>query len=135
MSCVFRLRTGITEHHRSDSAAVQGLLRSVADERSDVFFCGPLAAGSRCRLAEMARGVRGRGTERRGRIDAGSWLVSWCFETSQPERITSGLKMIGVVATPMKSSQMIGQKKTKTKKECYCREQNLHDLNTASSLQ
>ena len=39
-----------TEHHRTDSAAVQCLLRMAAHQRSDVSSCGPLGVGPRCRM-------------------------------------------------------------------------------------
>ena len=53
LSRVCSIRTGITEHHGSDSAAVQFLLRMAAHQQSDVTSCGLTAewvlgvAGSR----------------------------------------------------------------------------------------
>ena len=46
MPCVFGIRTGISEHHPSDSADVLCLLRMAAHQRPDVTSCGASAGES-----------------------------------------------------------------------------------------
>ena len=60
--CTCWIRTGTTEHHQSDSAAVQYLLWMAAHQRSNVSSCGSLGAG--LWDVEWALGVA-RGTDAR----------------------------------------------------------------------
>ena len=93
MPCVScGIRTGVTEHHQSDSAAVQCFLRGVACQRSDVSSCGPLVAGPRC------------GVDRPGL--ARSWTV---------EMLVVGVR--NWWGPPLKSGRMLEQKKKKKKKK------------------
>ena len=69
VSCVCCIRTGATEHHRRDSAAVQCLLQTAAHRQCDVSSCGPLGplcgmspeCGRKWGMPGRALGVAGGG--------------------------------------------------------------------------
>ena len=66
MSCLCPIRTGTAEHYRSDSAALQCLLRTAAYQRFDVTSCGPLGVGPRCGMSPVCGRKWGCREERHG---------------------------------------------------------------------
>ena len=88
VSCACSIRTGTTEHHRSDSAAAQCFLRMAAHQRSDVTSCGPLDGGAAMRNEP------------------------WVWRPKVGDAGTSGAG-----AVPLRSAQMMGQQQQNQKKE------------------